>query len=111
MPGLRVSRRRSLLVAALLLAATALTTQFALGRKKDKDKVAGSTQMDDQHRAVHALNRLTFGPRPGDVDRVLQVGVDKWIDMQLHPEKINNAALDARLAPFLTLQMGTKEIV
>jgi len=113
MPGLRVSRRRSLLVAALLLAATALTTQFALGRKKDKDKVAGPNQMqmDDQHRAVHALNRLTFGPRPGDVDRVLQVGVDKWIDMQLHPEKINNAALDARLAPFRTLQMGTKEIV
>jgi uncharacterized protein (DUF1800 family) len=103
--------RRSLVAAALLLALAALTTQFALGRKKDKDKVAGPNQMDDQHRAVHALNRLTFGPRPGDADHVMQMGVDKWIDMQLHPEKINNAALDVRLAPFRTLQMGTKEIV
>jgi uncharacterized protein (DUF1800 family) len=105
--------RRSLVAAALLLALAALTTQFALGRKKDKDKVTGPNQMqmDAQHRAVHALNRLTFGPRPGDADRVLQMGVDKWIDMQLHPDKINNASLDARLAPFRTLQMGTKEIV
>jgi hypothetical protein len=46
--------RRSLVAAALLLALAALTTQFALGRKKDKDKVAGPNQMDDQHRAVHA---------------------------------------------------------
>jgi len=108
---LRLSRYRSLLAATLLLAATALTTQLALGRRKDKLTGPNPMQMDDQHRAVHALNRLTFGARPGDVDRVMQMGVDKWIDLQLHPEKINNAALDARLAPFRTLQMGTKEIV
>ncbi len=110
-PGLRPSRRRSLLAAALLLAVASLTTQFALGRKKDKVLAPDRMQMDAQHRAVHALNRLTFGPRPGDADRVLHMGVDKWIDLQLHPEKINDAALDARLAPFRTLQMGTKEIV
>jgi uncharacterized protein (DUF1800 family) len=67
--------------------------------------------MDAQKRAVHALNRLTFGPRPGDVERVAQIGVDKWIDLQLHPDKIDDSALDARLAPFRTLNMGTKEIV
>ena len=96
-------------IALALLAATALTTQFALGRKKEK--AAAANQLDEQKRAVHALNRLTFGPRPGDVDRVLQMGVDKWIELELHPEKINDSALDARLAPFRTLQMGTKEIV
>ena len=46
--------------------------------------------MDDQKRALHALNRLTFGPRPGDVERVTAIGVDKWIDQQLHPEKIDD---------------------
>ena len=102
------SRRRRLLVAATCLVAAGLTTQFALGRKKDKP---ASGAMNDQKRAVHALNRLTFGPRPGDVDRVLQMGVDKWIDLQLHPDKIDNSALDARLYPFRTLRMGTKEIV
>ncbi len=103
-------RQRRLLVAAALLVASGLTTQFALGRKKDK--LSGTqTQMDEQKRAVHALNRLTFGPRPGDVERVTQMGVDKWIELELHPDKIDDSALDARLASFRTLRMDTKEIV
>lgn len=67
--------------------------------------------MDERQRAVHALNRLTFGPRPGDVDRVLAMGVNKWIEQQLHPEKIDDSAVPARLAPLRTLKMDTKEIV
>jgi uncharacterized protein (DUF1800 family) len=101
-------RRRRFAGTAALLIAAALTTQFALGRKKDKP--IGET-MDAQKRAIHALNRLTFGPRPGDVQRVEQMGVDKWIELQLHPEKINDSALDAKLASFPTLRMGTREIV
>src|SRR5581483_11350728 len=60
---------------------------------------------------VHALNRLTFGPRPGDVDRVVSMGVDKWIEQQLHPEKIEDSALDARLSSLRTLRMSTRELV
>ena len=67
--------------------------------------------MDERKRVLHALNRLTFGARPGDFDRVAQMGVDKWIELQLHPEKIDDSALDARLAPFRTLRMNTREIV
>ena len=67
--------------------------------------------MDEQKRALHALNRLAFGPRPGDVERVTAIGVDKWIDQQLHPDKIDDHALDARLAPFRTLRMDTRELV
>jgi uncharacterized protein (DUF1800 family) len=110
--GMALPSRR-LLTAAALLVAAGLTTQFALGRKKDKP-AAGETMpvpMDDHKRAVHALNRLTFGPRPGDVERVTQIGVEKWIELELHPDKIDDSALDARLAPFRTLRMGTKEIV
>ncbi len=103
-----LSGRRRLVAAALLLAA-GLTTQFALGRKKDKP--AGAIGMDEHKRAIHALNRLTFGPRPGDVERVTAMGVDRWIDLQLHPDKIDDARLQARLVPFRTLRMETKEIV
>ncbi|MGA2355282.1 MAG: DUF1800 domain-containing protein [Terriglobales bacterium] len=103
-------RRRRLLVAAVLIAAAGITAQSALGRKKDKTENA-ATPMDDRKRAVHALNRLTFGPRPGDVERVRQMGVDKWIDLQLHPERIDDSALDAKLAQFHTLRMSTNEIV
>jgi uncharacterized protein (DUF1800 family) len=103
-----LSRRHRLVAAALLLAA-GLTTQFALGRKKDKP--AGATPMDEHKRAIHALNRLTFGPRPGEVERVTAMGVDRWIDLQLHPDKIDDARLEARLVPFRTLRMETQEIV
>src|ERR1700690_860628 len=66
--------------------------------------------VDEHDRALQALNRLTFGPRPGDVDRVLAIGVDQWIDQQLHPDTIADHALDARLSPFRTLHMSTEEL-
>ena len=37
---------------------------------------------------LHALDRLTFGPRPGDVEMVKEMGLRQWIDLQLHPERI-----------------------
>src|SRR5271154_3570204 len=79
-----------------------------LARKKDKDKPPSSTS--DPKRALHALNRLTFGPRPGDVQQVMATGVDQWIDLQLHPEKIDDSALNARLEPLRTTRMSTREI-
>src|SRR5271170_1044978 len=91
------SRRRGLLVSMALLLAAGVTAQLALGSRKDK--LPNATQMDAQKRAVHALNRLTFGPRPGDVAQVTRIGVDKWIELQLHPDKIDDSALAAKLAP------------
>src|SRR5580704_12861023 len=75
---------------------------------KRKDTPASSPA--EQKRAVHALNRLTFGPRPGDVQRVMAIGVDAWIDEQLHPSKIHDEALESRLAPFRTLRMSPREV-
>jgi uncharacterized protein (DUF1800 family) len=92
----------------LFILAVVLSAQFALGKKKI---ASNSPQMDERKRAVHALNRLTFGPRPGDVDYVLSVGVDKWIHDQLHPDKIDDNALDGRLSAFRTLHMSTRELV
>ena len=97
--------RQALIAAALALACFTL---LAFGKKKDQ-KVA--TQMPESKRALHALQRLSFGPRPGEVDRVAAMGVDKWIDLQLHPDKIDDSRLDARLAPLRTLRMDTREIV
>src|SRR5207253_810151 len=53
--------------------------------------------------ALHALNRLAYGPRPGDIDRVAALGVMKWIDRQLKPEKIDDGLLAARERQFTIL--------
>ncbi|PYQ45548.1 MAG: hypothetical protein DMF77_03905 [Acidobacteria bacterium] len=66
---------------------------------------------DDEARIVHALNRLTFGPRPGDVEAVRRIGLEEWISRQLHPERIPDDALGPRLAPLSTLGLSTAEIL
>ena len=55
---------------------------------------------------VHVLNRLTFGPRPGDLDQVRRLGVDTWIDLQLHPDRITeDPILETKLTTLTTLQL------
>jgi len=50
-------------------------------------------------------------PAPGRQQCVMAMGVDQWIDQQLHPDKIDDHALEARLAPLRTLRMDTRDIV
>lgn len=64
--------------------------------------------VEDQ--VVHVLNRLGYGPRPGDVARVAAMGVDAYIEQQLHPERIDDSALQQRLAAFPTLTLSSAEI-
>ncbi len=60
---------------------------------------------------VTVLNRVAFGPRPGDFERVQAMGVDAYIDEQLHPEAIDDSALDQRLAlAFPTLAKNAGEL-
>ena len=105
-----VSRHKVGLLIAFFTLALIVSVQLASGKKKDQ-QTSSASQMEEQKRAVHALNRLTFGPRPGDVQRVTSIGVNQWIEQQLHPEKIDDRALDARLAPFRTLRMDAREMM
>ena len=60
---------------------------------------------------VHVLNRLTFGPRPGDAEQVRRLGVQKWIDLQLHPERVQeNPVLESKLRPLETLKLAMWQI-
>jgi uncharacterized protein (DUF1800 family) len=72
---------------------------------------AGVQPMKGEDRVLHALNRLTFGPRPGDVAAVQAMGLSTWFDMQLNPSKIDDSALTARLAMFPAMQLPQAELV
>src|SRR5262245_2954540 len=89
-------------VAALLAVAVAFLN--AAGRFDQK--------LPPDKQIIHVLNRLTFGPRAVDVEQVRRLGVDKWIDQQLHPERIaENPVLDAKLKPLETLQLATWQML
>ena len=97
----------------LFISSLACIVPSLLAKKKDnghKDQGSAPISQGEQRRALHALNRLTFGPRPGDVQQVAAMGVDRWIDLQLHPEKINDDALDGHLQTFRTLRMSSKDL-
>src|ERR1035437_104943 len=85
----------------------------AKAAKKDAPKAATfSKQIPPDQRIQQALNRLTFGPRPGDAERVRSVGLKKWIDLQLHPARIPaNPVLEAKLKTLDTLSITGAELV
>ncbi|HKB11519.1 MAG TPA: DUF1800 domain-containing protein [Vicinamibacterales bacterium] len=60
---------------------------------------------------THLLNRIAFGPRPADVERVRAIGIDRYVDEQLHPERIRDDAMADRLANLATVRLSAQEIV
>jgi uncharacterized protein (DUF1800 family) len=60
---------------------------------------------------LHALNRLGYGPRPGDLEHIRQMGLEKWVEQQLHPDAIDDSALEERLQKYSTLKMSSKRLL
>ncbi len=60
---------------------------------------------------IHILNRLSFGPRPGDIERVAGMGIDAYIERQLRPERIPDPVVASKLAGFTSLTMGLEELL
>jgi len=106
-----------------LLSAATFAAPFLLAstdKKDSKGKTAESSKalkglptegLSEDEAVLQALNRLGFGPRPGDLERVKEIGLQKWIDQQLHPESIDDSALDARLERFPTLKMSSAKLL
>ncbi len=105
--------QRSVVAMLVALLALPLGEPFAFARKKKKADLAvvNSSPLTTDQRVLHALNRLTFGPRPGDVAAVEAMGLDKWIDEQLNPEAIDDTVLDARLAAYPAMQLSQRELI
>ena len=69
------------------------------------------TELTADEAILHAMSRLAYGPRPGDVKRVRQMGLSKWIDQQLAPNSIDDQALNARLENLPTLSMSSARLI
>src|SRR5262245_49742162 len=71
--------------------------------------LAGPFPNDDQT-IQHVLNRIAFGARPGDVDRVRAIGLQRYIDEQLRPERIDDSAIKPRLEGLATVGLSSRDI-
>lgn len=69
------------------------------------------TELSVDEAVLHALNRLAYGPRPGDVGRVKQMGLAKWIDQQLNPKSIDDSAVETRVNIYPTLKKSNSQLM
>jgi len=69
------------------------------------------TDLTPDEAVFHALNRLAYGPRPGDVERIKQIGLAAWIDQQLNPNSIEDKAVESRLEALPTLHLGSAKLM
>src|SRR5216684_8264311 len=103
--------------AAILSIVALLASTFAAGisaqSMNGSMKAPGTKRapkLSEDQRILHVLNRLGFGARPGDVERVKAMGIDNYINQQLWPEKIDDSASEAKLQNLETLRMSTADL-
>ena len=102
------SPRRASRVFALAVAVALVSNNLMVAAAQVK---ASAQKLTEEQRAVHLLNRLAFGARPGEVERVRRAGLEAYIEQQLNPSKIDDSALEARLRDFPTLGMSNGELL
>jgi uncharacterized protein (DUF1800 family) len=101
-------------IAALLLAVTFLSAESSKKKPLPEDAALAGLPVTDltaPQAILHALDRLGYGPTPGEIERVQKMGLAAWIGQQLHPESINDSALEARLEKYPTLGMSSAKLL
>jgi uncharacterized protein (DUF1800 family) len=88
-------------IAALALIIPILATQSVVSK---------TPRLTEEQRIVHVLNRLGFGPRPGDVERIKSIGLENYITQQLAPEKIADTVAENKTQDLNALKMSTAEL-
>ena len=106
--------QRSLAAAMCVCLCASTLPQTALavaagGYDHPSSRTAGELTSDE--RILHALNRFTFGPRPGDLETVRLMGLDRWFAQQLRPASIDNSALQTRLDEYPSMQWSSEELL
>jgi uncharacterized protein (DUF1800 family) len=100
---------RKLLAAAIpFLVLSALPGPFGAAKpsRTGPDYSAFQRKLSKDDQIFQAANRLTFGPKTGEIEEIRKLGVKKWIDLQLHPERIaENPVLESKLQPLESLRL------
>ena len=104
---LRCGRAAVSVTLCALLGLQPMVAEAAVKKIVAPTKVA---EIEGQARVLHALNRLTFGPRPGDVAAVGKMGLSKWFEQQLNPATIDDSAMEARLAQYPAMNLPLAEL-
>jgi len=101
-------------ITKLVILGSALVSAAPIGASAQRLSQTISTDVRElpaDQQILQALNRLGFGARPGDVQKVRAIGLDKWIDQQLHPDKINDDAMNAFVSRYSALNQNQNDLL
>jgi uncharacterized protein (DUF1800 family) len=112
--NMRITKLTWIAAALLSIAPIGMSAQSS-GAKKTQAKVAiirsDVRELPADQQIIQALNRLTFGAKPGDALKVRAIGLDNWIDQQLHPDKIDDSVLEQFVAKYTVLHQDQNELL
>jgi uncharacterized protein (DUF1800 family) len=100
-----LNKTRQAIALALVLATLASQSVISFA-----DSTKKSAKLTEEQRIAHVLNRLGFGIRPGDVERVKAMGLENYINEQLNPEKIEDSIAENKVKDLGVLNMTTAEL-
>ena len=107
----QIARRGLALVSMAAVLATTLSIDVGAQKKKTpSSRVSPASRLSDEQRILHVLNRLGFGARPGDLERVKAMGVERYIEQQLNPGKISDELAETKVKDLPTLSMSTAQL-
>jgi uncharacterized protein (DUF1800 family) len=93
------------------LTSRVLFTSAAFASLANAQQPLDHRELAADQQIIHALNRLTFGPRPGDAQKVRAMGLDKWVDLQLHPERIDDRSLEKFVQRYNILNQDQNDLL
>jgi uncharacterized protein (DUF1800 family) len=67
--------------------------------------------LSQDQRIVHFLNRTSFGPTLGNMQRAARIGIRAYLDEQLAPEKIPDNPAEERVAGLKTMRFNSRELI
>jgi uncharacterized protein (DUF1800 family) len=90
--------------------ATVFPSIMRVGHAQKAKPAAQGARLNDEQRIMHVLNRLGFGARPGDIERVKALGIQKYIEQQLNPDGISDEVAEAKVRNLSSLSMTTAQL-
>ena len=111
---MRITKQFGIIAATLIsIAPIGVSAQKSGAKTPAKTVIARSDvrELPADQQIIQALNRLTFGAKPGDILKVRAIGLDKWIDQQLEPEKINDDAMNVFVANYSAINQNQNDLL
>jgi uncharacterized protein (DUF1800 family) len=99
------------LILPLALSPANLPGEASVGSETRAAELSAAAPLKGDEKLLLVLNRFTYGPRPGDLEHLRAIGLQAWFDQQLSPQKIDDSALEKRLADYPAMQLPLKELM